>query len=104
MKRTRNVYHFQLRKCRRAENKIKRNRLLDACINGGTDIFDEIKKLRKSKATEANKIDGVTKDIPGHFKKIYSKLYNSVDDGEELSVIREQLETDIDESSLVDVD
>ena len=104
MKRTRNVYHFQLRKCRRAENKIKRNKLLDACINGGGDIFAELKKLRKCKPTEANKIDGETKDIPGHFKKIYSKLYNSVDDGDELLVIREQLESEIDDTSLVDVE
>ena len=104
MKRTRNVYHFQLCKCRRAENKIKRNKLLDACINGGSDIFAEIKKLRKCKPTEANKIDGETKDIPGHFKKIYSKLYNSVDDGDELLVIREQLESEIDDCSLIDVE
>ena len=47
MKRTRNVYHYHWRKCRRAENKIKRSKLLDACINGGSDLLVEIKKLRK---------------------------------------------------------
>ena len=103
-KRTRNVYHYHLRKCQRAENKIKRNKLLDACINGGSDIFVEIKKLRKCKPTVANKIDGETKDIPGHFAKIYRELYNSVDDGDQLSAIREELELGIDEASLDDVD
>ena len=44
MKHTRNIYHYHLRKCKKYENSIRRNRLLDACINGGNgDIFDELR-------------------------------------------------------------
>ena len=39
-----NVYHYQLRKCRRTEDIIKRNKLLDPCINNNGDLFEEIKK------------------------------------------------------------
>ena len=46
MKRTRNIYHFQARKCKQGEEYIERSKLLDACVNGSEDIFSEIKKLR----------------------------------------------------------
>ena len=81
MKRTRNVYHFQIKKIKRSENLIKRNNLLDACINGDNDLFKAIKKMRRHDPPTATSIDGVKSDIPEHFKNIYSKLYNSVDDG-----------------------
>ena len=47
MKKTRNVYHFHIRKIRKSENLIKKNRLLEACLNGKGDIFKEIRRLRK---------------------------------------------------------
>ena len=58
MKRTRSIYHYQIRKIKAAKNKIKANKLVEASLNGGTDLFKEIKKLRKSKISVANKIDG----------------------------------------------
>ena len=48
MKRCRNIYHYQIRKCKKAENIIRRNKLLDACLNGNREVFKEIKTLRKS--------------------------------------------------------
>ena len=39
MKKTRNVYHFQIRKIRKSEILIKKDRLLDAWLNGKGDIF-----------------------------------------------------------------
>ena len=72
MKKTRNIFHMQARKCRKAEEKIKRNKLLNACLNGGSDIFKELKSMRKTKKVVANTIDGVSKDVPEHFKSIYS--------------------------------
>ena len=46
MKRTRNIYHYQIRKCRRSVETVKKNKLLNACVNGNGEIFDELKKLR----------------------------------------------------------
>ena len=71
MKRSRNLYHYQIRKCKKAEEKVKKNKLLDACLNGDVDLFTEIKKMRKIREQPANTIDGVSKVIPGHFAKIY---------------------------------
>ena len=78
MKRTRNVYHFQYRKCKKAENTIVKNKLLDACIYGNGDIFAEVKKLRAVNEKSASSMNGENNDIPGHFKQIYEDLYNRV--------------------------
>ena len=65
MKHTRNVYHFEIRKCKRAEDSIKKNKLVNSCINGVGDIFEEVRKLRKAPESVANCIDGEQDEIPG---------------------------------------
>ena len=60
MKKTRNQYHYQIRKNRKMNDIIKKNRLLNARINNNGDIFDEIKKLRKAPPTVPTMIDGVS--------------------------------------------
>ena len=35
MKKTRNLYHYQFNKCKKAEEKIKRNKLLNSCLQEG---------------------------------------------------------------------
>ena len=49
MKRSRNQYHRELKKCQKAEMTIKKSKLLNACLNGDGDLFKEIKSLRRSK-------------------------------------------------------
>ena len=75
---------------------------MDVCINGNGDIFTEIKKLRKCKPVVATSMDGVKEDIPGHFKTIFSDLYNSADDNDELLLVLKEVEEKIDESSIDD--
>ena len=72
MKHTRNTYHYQFRKCKRAEEKIKRDKFLAACLGegGNGNIFKEIKALRKSGTEVATSIDGVSQDIPDHFGSV----------------------------------
>ena len=51
----------------------------------------------------ATSIDGVKDNIPGHFMNIYSKLYNSVDDAENMANLSTEVEAKIGFSSLIDV-
>ena len=104
MKRTRNIYHFQVKKCQRAENTIKKNKLLNSCLNGESDIFVEIKKLRRLGNDSATSIDGVTDKVEEHFAKIYKNLYNSVDDVENLQVLYKTIEKKITAHSATDVE
>ena len=103
MKHTRNKYHYEVRKCKKAEAEITKNKLLNACINGEGDIFAEIKKLKRTKETVANSIDGVFDDIPKHFTGIYKNLYNSAGDTAEVLKIREEIEAKVNFSNLEDV-
>ena len=104
IKKTKNLYNFQYRKCKKAENLITKNKLLDACINGNGDIFSEIKKLRKSKPVVATSMDGNKDDIPGHFREIFSEIYNSANDKEDLIQVLNDVESKISVTSLDDVD
>ena len=69
MKRSRNVYHYNYKKCQRAQDKIKSNKLLDACLNGGSDVFKEIKKIRKCDQIIASSMDGKTENVSEHLNQ-----------------------------------
>ena len=103
MKRSRNVYHYHLRKCKKAQDKIKRDKLLNACINGNGNIFKEIKALRRSKASVASSIDGNNENVTEHFAQIYSGLYNSVDGSDDIDELKKQVNESITIESLDDV-
>ena len=103
MKRTRNVYHYQFRKLKKSQDQIKKNKLLDACINGESDLFKEIKKIRNTRPCVADSIDGVKDGIADHFKEIYEGLYNSVDEAEELVNLSNTVNSKVNIFSLYDV-
>ena len=103
MKKTRNQYHREFKKCQKSENSIKKSKLLDACLNGNGDLFKEVKAMRRTKTTCADTIDGVSEDVPGHFRSIYEDLYNCVEDSDEVRKISEDVEAVISEKCLEDV-
>ena len=103
MKRTRNVFHFVLRKCKKTEENMKKSKLLNACLSDGGDIFKEIKEMRRTKPVVATAIDGEKANIAEHFGNIYSTLYNSAEDEEEMRRVKEKVENAVKEESLEDV-
>ena len=58
---------------------------------------------KKTKTVIADKIDGVSEDIPNHFRSIYSDLYNSVEDGLEVKKINDEVNENITDESLDDI-
>ena len=103
MKRTRNIYHYAIRKCKRATDCIKKDKLLNSCLAGKNNIFDEIRKMRSVRNNAPKSIDGSEKPAE-RFAEVYGELYNSVDDALETRNLFEQVETCIDANSLHDVD
>ena len=117
MKKTRNRYHFQIRKCRKAAEMLKGKNLLNACITGEGDIFHllnacitgegdifhELKILRGERYC-AKTIDGINDNITGHFANVYERIYNSIDDKEEMAKIYSRVNNSLDSNSLKDVD
>ena len=100
MKRTRNIFHYQVRKCRRVEDYIRNKNIIENCIEGDADLFAEIKKQRKNAADDDVTIDGVAgKDIPGKFANVYSELFNRETDDAEVNKVKVAIEDEIDEDS-----
>ena len=104
MKRTRNIFHYHVKKHKKSQDLIAKNKFLDACINGQGDVFAEIKKIRNSKPCVANSMDGVRDGIADHFQEIYKDLYNSVDDKDELMDLCMDVENKVNTYHLHDVD
>ena len=106
MRRTKNIFHYQVKKCKKAELQKQKQKLLSAMLepDGETDIFKEINKTRKSKVITANKIDDKTKNIEEHFASIYSSLYNSVDDHADLVKISSEIESRISDKCCEEVE
>ena len=101
MKRTRNVYHYHIRKAKRSMDMVSKNKMLNACLNGNGNLFDQIKKMRKCPPTYPNSIDGIKDNIPDHFASVYKKLYNSGKDEVALNkideIVEKSIKTDLDE-------
>ena len=97
MRRTKNIFHYQVKKCRKAEDQIRKQKLLSAVLdpNSDVDLFKEIKSMRKAKSTSANKIADQNEDIEEHFAGIYKTLYNSVDDYDDLIDVAKILDSKI---------
>ena len=82
---------------------MKRNKLLDSCLNGEGDLFKEIKAMRKCKSIVASSMDGITDDVKGHFKQKVEKLFNSADDKHAVLELQKEIDARVDETSLEDV-
>ena len=104
MKRTRNVYHLMIRKCRKSRDRIKANKLLQACLDDNKNIFEEVRKLRRCKPSEVTNVDGFTNNVEDHFADIYEDLYTSVDDKAEVLDLKEKLEENINNMSKMEVE
>ena len=103
MKKTRNIYHLQIRKNKKLAEKLKKNAFLKACIDDNEDIFKLIKKERRTMISLPTTMDGVSINIENHFSGIYKRLYNSVDDKSDLENFKKQLSRRIIASSIEDV-
>lgn len=89
MKRTRNAYHYAVRKVKKNRAKIQQDKMVDSLISGGTsNLLKELKSQRLGNTNNiATKIDGHSGsvNIAKHFSSIYSKLYSKNNSDEEMN-------------------
>jgi hypothetical protein len=100
-KHARNQYHYQVRKVKRLESEIRKDKFLDACLNNKvTDILHEMKSVRNKNIKSSNVIDGHTTsdDISEHFKNIYAKIYNTHKDSADLDTFVQENNANITQS------
>ena len=77
LKTTKNTFHYQIRRCRRVEDFIKNQKIVENCIDSDSELFEVIKKQRKGDSDDDVTINGASgKDIPAEFAKVYEELFN----------------------------
>ena len=93
---TRAKYHYAIRAVKAKEADIKKQQLLEASKLGHMDLLHEMKKIKGNKKSnilpdQVGKAKGEN-EIVEEFRKVYEELYNSLDDSEALSQLKDEIE------------
>ena len=107
MKRTRNAYHYAVRRLKRNAEVIKDENLMKHCLGGNSNnIIKEFKKQNHATQTVVSSIDGHNnnQDIADNFSSIYKHLYQKNDSSELLKAQLEGLNSNINSENYAEVD
>ena len=102
MKNSKLQYKYAVRRLKRAGESIQNNKFVDSIVNGGVNIYEEIKKFRGTGMSCSSRIDeevGST-NIADHFAGIYSELYNRVEHGADIQVLSNDIEKSVRQDSM----
>ena len=83
MKQSKRQFKFAVRRLKKCKDKIQDEKFVSSLLQGGANIFQEIRKTRGKTATFRSRIDDEVgaHNIAEHFAVIYENLYNKVDLG-----------------------
>ena len=106
MKYSKRQYKYAVRRLKRCNDTIQNNKFLAGVLDGGSDIFAEIRKFRGKSTTFSSRIDDEvgSKNIASHFAGIYSDLYNRVENGAVLDQVSERINSGINTTSKAQLD
>ena len=107
MKRTRNAYHYAVRRLKRNADSVKNDKLLEHCLSGNSsNIIKELKKQNPTSQPYVSSIDGHTgsKNISNHFCDTYKHLYQKHGPSDSLNSQVDILNANINNDSYVEVD
>ena len=105
MKKTRNQFHYQIRKCKRVESFIKNRKLVENSLEGENDIFAEIRRHRGKDTEESVTIDGANgENIPNKFAEVYEELYNRENDGQTVNEVLDSINNDIGNEASIEIE
>ena len=108
MKKTRNQYHYAIRKVKKKSEEIRAAALLKASQSGDMQLLKEMKIVKIDSKGCVNLPDTVEgaegqDEIIEKFREVYESLYNSAESEEAVKVIKNKLETLIGTDSLAEV-
>ena len=107
MTRTRNLYHYAVRKVQRKEDYLRATKLFEAAETGSTDLLKEMKKIRGGSASPdlPDQVAGADgeHEIVDKFREVYQALYNSTDTSEEMAKIKEEVHSLVNANSNMEV-
>ena len=110
MKKTRNAYHYAVRRIKKKADLIRSQKLLEAAESGSADLLREMKKLKGGKKMHhelPDEVAGVSGEagIVEKFCQVYEELYNSSGSSEVLSSLKYEINENIknDETAMREV-
>ena len=105
-KQSKQQFKYAVRRLKRASDSVQNDKFVSSIINGGVNIFAEIKKYRGTGATCSSRIDDQvgSSNIANHFAEIYSDLYNKVEHDDEFNDLCVQIDQSVGQASLEQVD
>ena len=105
MRDSKHQYKYALRRVQRAKNKIQNDMFLTSIMQGGVNIFKEIKKYRGKVKNCSSTIDGEigATNIAEHFAGKYEQLYNQNQLGEQITDLKNRLNRKISSQDMVEV-
>lgn len=108
MVKTRNTYHYVIRKVKIQADQIRAKNLLIVVQDGDINLIKEMKKINsknKGGAILPDAIEGAegTEEIVEKFKEVYETLFNSSESSAAVQTIKESLKQTIDQNSLSEV-
>ena len=106
MRDSKNQYKYSVRRLKRAGESIQNDKFVDSVINGGVNIFKEIKKFRGSGTTNSSVIDNEvgSHNIAQHFAGIYSALYSKVQLGPDFEEFYDDINLEVSHQSMAELD
>ena len=98
MKKSKNQYKYAIRRLKKCNDIIQREKFIEGLLSPSGNIFKEIKRFRGKVNTVSSNIDGITgsQNIANVFAEKYQKLYNDVKNNDELATIEETINARID--------
>ena len=101
----RNKFKYAKRRVLIAAEAMKRDKFLEACLEGDRSLFEELKKIRGSPVNIASKMDGHTDpvNITEHLKNIYEGLYNRTGSKVPLQNLLSEVDAGISDDDMSDV-
>ena len=105
MRESKHQYKYALRRVQRAGSKIQNDKFVSGILQGGVNIFEEIKKFRGKVKNCSSTIDGEVgaTNIANHFADIYKKLYNQAELGNKITNLKDMLDQRINNRDMFEV-
>ena len=108
MAKTRNRYHYAVRKCKKMADLTRARKLLEASQEGPINLLKEMKKTKGSKKEKEMlpaTVGGATgkEAISEVFREEYKNLYNSHHDQEEMEILTKEMEGEVKEDAVLEV-
>ena len=101
MKASKKQFKFAVRRLKRCSDRLQSDKFVSNLLQGGSNLFQEIRKFRGIASTFSSRIDEEVgaHNISKHFANIYENLYNKVELGAEFNQICERIQSGVNDHS-----